>query len=244
MRVVALVQARLGSTRLPGKVMRPVLGRPLIAYQLERIAQARSIDQWVVATTVEARDDPLVSFCQQQGFLCFRGSEDDVLKRFKEASDAFPSEVIVRLTGDCPLIDPAYIDRTVQAFLAAYPIYDYLSNTQPRVIPRGLDVEVFSRQALLKADQLALLPAEREHVTLTFYRHPELYQLGELAETPRDLDLRLTVDTPEDFELIQRILEALYPLNSTFSLDDISRLLQRHSDWKALNCFIEQKLIL
>ncbi len=243
MRVLAIIQARLGSTRLPGKVMLPVLGRPLIAYQLERIARSKLIDQTVVATTVEKRDDLLVLYCQQHGVNYFRGSEADVLKRFKETSDHYPSQVVVRLTADCPLIDSEIIDQTIQAFLEAKPPCDYLSNSQPRLVPRGLDVEVFSRQALLKADQEASLSAEREHVTLALYRHPEKYRLGKISGSARDLDLRLTVDTPEDFELIKKILETLYPTNPFFSLKDVSYLLYQHPDWKAINSSVIQKTV-
>lgn len=241
MRIEAYVQARMGSTRLPGKVLKKIMNRPLLDILIERLRQAKEIRGIVVLTTLQLEDDKIVKFCQEHTIDCFRGPEEDVLSRYYQAAAQRKPEGIVRITSDCPLIDPDIVDEVVKAFRKGRPGIDYVSNSLERTFPRGLDVEVFSFGALEKAHLNAIKPEEREHVTPYFYRHPELFQLENIAMTPSYAQHRWTVDTPEDFALIKLILENLYPKNPNFRLRDILALLAQHPDWSKLNAHIEQK---
>ena len=196
-RVVAIVQARLGSTRLPGKVMREVAGKPLIGHMLDRLARCERLDQVVVATPDE--DHELIAYVEERGVAIYRGAEHDVLSRYVGAAREQGAEVVVRLTADCPLIDPVLVDQVVEFFLTGS--FDYASNTLERGFPRGMDVEVFSIEALERADAETSDPQEREHVTLYLYRHPDRFRTGHF-------ELRLTVDTPADFALVEKMLLA------------------------------------
>lgn len=237
---VGIIQARMTSTRLPGKVLKTVLGKPLLQYQLERLARCQQIDTLVVATTTNATDDPVVALCQQLGVATFRGSENDVLERYFLAARAFQADWVIRMTADCPVIDPGVVDAVITQALQANPPCDYVSNTLERTFPRGLDTEVFSFRALAEAMQEACLPAEREHVTPFIYTRPERYRVGQYKQALDWSAYRWTVDTPEDFELIRRMLEALMPVQPEFTLGDMVALLEQHSDWSALNADVEQ----
>ncbi|WP_303673658.1 glycosyltransferase family protein [Vampirovibrio chlorellavorus] len=244
MSCVIIVQARMTSTRLPGKVLMPVLGKPLLAYELERLQRCQQADALMVATTINASDDPVVALCQELNVPVFRGSEQDVLSRYHGAAQQIKAETVVRVTADCPLIDPAVVDAVIAHFKAAQKgtqsVLDYASNTLVRSYPRGLDVEVFSRSALEIAHQEAMEPAHREHVTPFFYQNPQRFRLASL-EAPKNWGHhRWTVDTPEDFELARRILEALYPIKPNFACRDVLALLEQHPEWVALNAHIEQ----
>lgn len=239
MRVVLINQARMTSTRLPGKVLLPVLGKPLLAYQLERLRRAKRVDQIVIATTLNATDVPIVELCGQLGVSIFRGSELDVLDRYYQAAKGHGADVVVRVTSDCPVIDPALVDQVIDAYTGGG--YDYIANTRERTFPRGMDCEVFSMAALTEAWNEGRLPYEREHVTPFLYQHPERYRIGNVA-SGRELGLhRWTVDTPEDFDLIQRIINTLYPVKPEFTLDDILAEFERHPDWMQINQHIRQK---
>ena len=239
--IEAFIQARMGSTRLPGKVLKQVKGRPLLDYLVERVAQAKEIAKIVILTTTKVSDDPIAHFCQERKLSCFRGSEEDVLDRYYQAAVFRKPDGIVRITADCPIIDPEVIDQVVQVFREGSPPFDYVSNGLERTFPRGLDVEVFTCQALEKAYLEAKLPEEREHVTPYFYRHPEIFHIGKVALFPSQAQHRWTVDTPEDFALIRLIIEHLYSQNSRFRLKDMLELISLHPDWSKLNSHIEQK---
>ncbi|MFC3801231.1 cytidylyltransferase domain-containing protein [Cohnella sp. GCM10012308] len=241
MRTAAIVQARMGSTRLPGKVLMRAAGLPLLQHELQRVSRAKRIGEIVVATTREPADDPIAALCRKLGCRCMRGDEADVLGRYAEAAKACQADAIVRLTGDCPLIDPAVIDRVTSAFLDRSTTVDYASNTLVRTDPRGLDTEVFSAEALQRTAREADQPAEREHVTLYMYRHPDRFRLLNVPGA-RDLQAhRWTVDTPEDFELVSRILAALYPQRPHFGTPDVLALLDRNPAWLSINADIAQK---
>jgi spore coat polysaccharide biosynthesis protein SpsF len=241
MRVAVIVQARMGSTRLPGKVLKPVLGKPLLSYQFERLRRARTANVLVLATSTLPADDALEAWAMAEGVLCVRGSESDVLDRFRAAAAAARADVVVRVTGDCPLIDPGVLDDAVTLFLAE-GAKGYGSNCNPeRTFPRGLDVEVFSREALEEAAREAKSPAEREHVTPYLIRRPERFPPVLLHSGESFGSLRWTVDAPEDFELVKRVLEALHPANPGFGWREVLALLKRHPDWAALNAHVEQK---
>jgi spore coat polysaccharide biosynthesis protein SpsF len=237
-----IIQARLGSTRLPGKVLKEVLGRPLLTYLLERMARAITIGRVVVATTTLPEDDPIVELCQQLGVAIYRGSSDDVLSRYAEAAELYGGDPIVRVTSDCPLLDPAVVDRVVRAYMNIPPC-DYCSNTLIATYPRGMDVEVFGRQALSRAAAEAVNAPEREHVTLYLYRHPEMFTLRNVAYGRDVSSNRWTVDTAEDFELVRTLLEALYPTNPHFTLEQLLQLIDSHPEWAQMNAHIQQKKV-
>ncbi|GEN45511.1 cytidylyltransferase domain-containing protein [Alkalibacillus haloalkaliphilus] len=240
MKIVAIIQARMGSTRLPGKVLKPILSKPLLAYQIDQLKHSKLIDQLVIATTTASRDDAIVDFCKSQGITYYRGSETDVLKRYEETAKTFNANVVVRLTSDCPLIDSTVVDSVIGHFLTNRA-YDYVSNTIKRTFPRGMDTEVFTYELLKEADQNATLKREREHVT-TYMTNPEnKYNMGQYLAEQDYSDLRLTVDTIEDFQLVERVIKAMRRQNGPFKLTDIIQLLQAHPDWKLINSHIEQK---
>lgn len=241
LKIVAIIQARMTSTRLPGKVLKKVLDKTLLEYQLERVASSQFIDEIVVATTVNETDDPIVALCNQQGYSVYRGSEEDVLSRYYEAAIEFKANVIVRLTSDCPLIDPVIIDQVVQLHFEGTSGIEYTANTIERGFPRGLDTEVFAFEALQRAYENAKTKSEREHVTAYFYTNQEKFKLGSFESVDNLAYHRWTVDTEEDFTLIKRIIETLYPNTPAFNMQDVLNLLEENPTWPAINAHIEQK---
>ncbi len=241
MTVLAIIQARMGSTRLPGKILKKVNGKALLAYQLERVSQSKCIDKIVIATTINQKDEPIVEFCEQYGVDYYRGPENDVLARYYEAAEQFEGDIIVRLTSDCPIIDPIVMDETICYYIDHASEFDYVSNTIERMYPRGLDTEVFSSEALEKSYKEAMLERDREHVTAYMYTNPQIFRIGSISN-PQDLgNHRWTVDTVEDFQLVELILSNLYSENELFNMRDVIDLLDNHPDWVQLNSHIEQK---
>lgn len=238
---VILVQARMGSTRLPGKVMKEILGRPLLAHLLERLKRCSNADKVVIVTSTNPRDQQIVDFCRKEGVAFFRGSELDVLDRYFQAGQHYGADVIVRITGDNPLVDPLLIDSMLGKFLAAYPKYDYLSNVMERTFPRGLDVEIFTMNCLEEVKRCAALPDELEHVTAYILKHPDRFTTESVTQQQDFSGYRWTVDTEDDFVLIKHIFEALYPKKPQFTTDDVITLLERHTDWLAINAHVKQK---
>jgi spore coat polysaccharide biosynthesis protein SpsF len=227
----------MGSTRLPGKVLLPALGRPLLEWHLMRLARARRIDRLVVATTTETQDAPIVALCRSLGVAVFRGSESDVLARYAGAAAEHGAATVVRVTSDCPLIDPDLVDGVIAAYLAAEVDYMALDTTG---FPRGLDTEVFSRRALDEAVAEARDAAEREHVTPYIYRRPQRFKLAHFrAETP--VPGRWCVDEPADYELVRHVIEALGAEGPGFSWRDCAALLDAHPEWRDLNSAVAQK---
>ena len=243
MSTAIIVQARMTSTRLPGKVLRPVAGRPLLSYQLERLRCVTQADRIIIATTINSTDDPIVEFCAAEGVDYTRGSEHNVLSRYFEAAARFNATTIVRVTSDCPLIDPPLIDSAIDAYIDNAGSYDYISNMIEPSWPYGMAVEVFSVRALAEANVEAKEEAELEHVTPFIYWRPGRYRIKSLTMAPDLSHHRWTVDTPEDFELVRRILEALYPSNPGFGMADVLALLAEHPDWEAINRHIAQKTV-
>lgn len=241
MKVVAIIQARMGSTRLPGKILKEVNGKTLLEYQIERVQRSININEIIVATTTNETDDSIVRLCRKLGIACYRGSEQDVLGRYFEAATDYGANVIVRLTSDCPLIDPIIIDDVIHCYQSNQDLLDYCSNTIKRTFPRGLDVEVFSYEALENAHENAILDCDREHVTAYIYTNPAQFHLDGF-EYKQDLShYRWTVDTIEDLELIHKIIDALYPLNKEFLLQDVLNLLIENPGWNEINANVEQK---
>lgn len=234
--VLGILQARVSSSRLPGKVLKPILGRPMLQHQLDRVRRARSLDALVVATSTEPGDDAIESLCASAGVRCFRGSLNDVLDRFYQAARPHRPQVIVQLTGDCPLADPGLIDRVVEFFATGN--FD-IAGAAPS-FPDGLDVAVFRFATLEYAWTHAVRPSDREHVSQFIVRQPDRFRV---AGYENDVDLshlRWTVDEPEDFELVRRIYEALYPANPAFTTRDILDLLAAQPALMELNRHIRR----
>jgi spore coat polysaccharide biosynthesis protein SpsF len=232
-KILAILQARMSSSRLPGKVLKPILGEPMLARQIERLRRATTIDRLMVATSNDRSDDPIAALCAGLGIDCFRGSLDDVLDRFCQAAEQHQPEQVVRLTGDCPLADPAVIDAVVRFHLAGG--YDYSSNTLHPTFPDGLDVEILRYAVLAEAGREATSAFQREHVTPFIHQQPKRYRLGDVRRSPDLSALRWTVDTAEDFELVSRIYAALYPTKPNFALDDIIALFKSSPDLAKIN---------
>lgn len=218
---VAIIQARTGSTRLPRKSIAPVLERPLLDLMLERVQQARTLDGIVLATTTAGRDDEIAAVGRSHGVMVFRGSEEDVLSRYLGAAAFAAAEIVVRLTADCPLLDPAVIDRVVTAHGARAAHVDLVTNAPPsgRTYPDGMDVEVFTSEALLRAGVMSCDAGDREHVTRRFHRAP--FHVAVVDLEPAAGDVRITVDHAEDLELVRAVFEDLHPRNPMFSLEDV-----------------------
>ncbi len=239
-RVVIIVQARMGSTRLPGKVLKPILGKPMLELQLERLQRSKRTDQIVLAIPDSAKEQALLEFAQRlPDIKIFQGSEEDVLARYYGAAKAANADIIVRITSDCPLIEPDLIDRCIESFLAKD--FDYVSNVHRRTYPRGLDTEVFSFQALELAFREAHALPDREHVTPFIWRQPDRFSMFDVIAEQDYSHLRWTVDTPEDFELICWIYGQLYPQKPDFSYEDALELVLRYPQWQGHNVHIQQK---
>jgi spore coat polysaccharide biosynthesis protein SpsF len=198
-------------------------------------------DEIIIATTTNETDQPIIDLCQRLNIPYFRGSETDVLSRYYRAAIVHQADVVVRVTSDCPLIDPVVIDQVIQFYLDNQSAYDYVSNSLKRTYPRGLDTEVFSFSVLQQAFQEAIVEADREHVTPFIHRQPERYRLGNVAYSEDASHHRWTVDTPEDFELIQKMIETIYPNQPHFTLEDCLLLLKEEAEWYLINSHIEQK---
>lgn len=208
MKVICIVQARMGSERLPGKVIKPISGKPMILYTLERLKKCSYIDEVILATSDKSIEKPLVEIAKNAGFNVFRGDEADVLKRYADACKEYEGDVIIRITGDCPLIDKTIADNVISKFLM-YD-YDYVRLDVPDSFIRGFDVEVFSKEALERVYKLTQNSEDcyREHVTLYMYRHPEQFKIGYVKGNEfYAKDYRLCVDTLEDFKLVSKIYE-------------------------------------
>jgi spore coat polysaccharide biosynthesis protein SpsF len=207
---VAIIQARMTSTRLPGKVLADLEGRPMLARQLERMRRATSIDEIVIATTVNADDDPVVNLARTENVRWFRGSEHDVLTRYVEAAREAAADLVIRITADCPLIDPEVIDLVVGTLANGLTEMDYASNVLRRTYPRGLDVEAMTSDTLERVGRLARSPDDREHVTrYILVERPDLFLVGSVEDSQPHNDLRWTVDHGHDLALVRRLYQEM-----------------------------------
>lgn len=219
--VVAVVQARTSSSRLPGKVLAPLAAAPALQRMMERVGRARRVDLAIVATSTEAGDDPVEALCDRIGVPCHRGSLDDVLGRFVGAVPA-GAEVVVRLTGDCPLVDPELVDRHIDEFVGRRHVVDYATNAMVRTMPDGLDVEVFSRGILVEAERSATARYDREHVTPWIQRTARRFDVVQAVDLAA---LRWTLDTPRDYAMISAVYAELFERRPAFGSADIYRVL-------------------
>lgn len=232
--VVAIVQARVGSTRLPAKVLMPLAGRPMVAHVLDRMRGIAGVDMVVAAVPDLPEDDDLAATCERHGALVVRGSSIDVLSRFAKAADATHADVVLRVTADCPLLSPSVSTRV----LAEFESCDYASNTLRRTYPRGLDTEVFTASALHAANAEATDPIEREHVTPFIYRRPERFRLRHVVNGTDLADRRWTVDTADDMSFAVAVYDSL---GADFEMTDVLELLERCPEIAALNRDTMQK---
>lgn len=233
--IVAIIQARMGSTRLPGKVLLDLQGQPLLWHVVQRVRQAQTVDQVVIATSETTPNEAIVDFSegQQAKVLCFRGSEDDVLDRYYQAARWIQADLIVRVTADCPLIDPTVIDRVVTAHVQSD--YDYTSNTIERTYPDGLDTEVFTFAALTRAWQEAKLLSEREHVTPYIWKNDDIFTIQQVTQAQDWSHLRWTVDEPEDLTFARNVYHHLYQPEPTFLMEDVIELLKVRPELAEIN---------
>lgn len=238
-----VVQARMGSTRLPGKVLLPIAGRAMLSYQLERLRDAKRASQLLVATSTLPADEPIADLCRHEGVRCVRGPEQDVLRRYAIAARAARAAAIARVTADCPLLDPELVDAAISAMEDATQRPDFVSNMLEPSWPLGMAVEVASTAALLEADREATDPEEREHVMPFIWRRPDRYRLVSLTRSPDLSRHRWTVDTAEDFDLVSRIIAELYPRHPGFRMADVLALLERNPAWPDINRHVPQKSI-
>jgi spore coat polysaccharide biosynthesis protein SpsF len=237
MKTIAIIQARMGSTRLPGKVLKQLAGDTVLGHVVRRVRLAKRLDGICIATTISPTDEPIVAEAARLGVSCWRGSEQDVLDRYFGAAQATGAEVIVRVTSDCPLFDGALLDDLLAAFQAIRRL-DYLSNVQVRCYPRGLDAEIFTFAALTRAHREATQPHEREHVTPYFYQHPELFRLHSFEGREDWSAHRWTLDTPEDWQFVEAVYAAL---GADFTTADVLKLLKARPELAKLNAHVEQK---
>jgi spore coat polysaccharide biosynthesis protein SpsF len=242
-RIVCIVEARFASTRLPGKVLLPIVGKPMLTLMIERLQRARTIDEIVIATSANPADDAIALLATDMGAHVFRGSEEDVLDRVVKAAQSRNADIIVETTGDCPLIDPGIVDKVVGDFLMGGA--DFVSNVLPHTTPRGTDVRVFWAKDLAEINVRSQDPADHEHVSLHFWEHPERYRCRNVeTDLPEAAaHLRLTVDESADLELVREVYQRLYPSNPAFTLADVLQLLDQQPGLAAINRHTPQKAV-
>lgn len=233
MKVVAIIQARMGATRLPCKMMMEILDKPVVHHVIERVKKARLVNDIWLATTVNPEDDVLANWAKDNNVKYYRGSVNDVLDRYYQTALLAQADTVIRITGDCPLIDPEVVDQVVGEYLKGG--YDYICNRQPPTFPDGLDTEVFSMATLKKDWEEATLKSDREHVSTYIWRHPNIFKLKSIYN-PVDLSgQRWTLDTKEDLEFLKLIFEELQKKQQFGHLAEVLAILKEHPDWLKIN---------
>lgn len=239
--IVATIEARMTSSRLPGKVLLPAGGKPMLQHLVERLRRVKSLDRIVLATTDRHTDDELAAFARRQEIACFRGSEDDVMGRVLGAAESVAADVVVEITGDCPIIDPDIVEETIQLFLRSG--CDYASNNYAPSYPDGMDTQVFAVATLRRSAAMTQDVLDREHVTLHIRRHPELFSHAELV-APAELnwpELGLTLDEPRDYELLKRVIDHFADVNPWFGCRDVVAFLRSKPEWVVINQDVRRK---
>ena len=235
----------MGSSRLPGKILLEAAGKPLLEHHLKRVARSLLITKVVVATTTGEEEQPIINLCDRLGFAVYRGSRDDVLARYFGAATEHDADVVVRITSDCPIIDPTVIDTVIAHFFEQGDIWDYVSNCRlERTFPRGMDTEVFTMDSLREAHEQAAMPMEREHVTPFIWGQSDRFRVANVSFASDQSRHRWTVDTADDFELLRRIIESLYPSDPEFTLQDCLSLMGAHPEWTDINSHVHQSELL
>lgn len=239
MKTNAIIQARCGSTRFPGKVFADIDGKPLLWHVVNRLHGAKRIDEVIVATTVAGGDDRIEEWCRKEGVLCFRGSEEDVLNRYYSASLAYPSDAVVRITADDPFKEPAVIDRVIAMLVDGS--YDLVTNNFPPSFPEGLDCEAFTFPVLERMEKQAKDPFEREHVTQYVYRRPEMFRIGNVSCGQQLSSLRWTIDNEEDYEMVKAVYRKRNPENHGILLmDEILEILRENPEIPLINSNVKR----
>jgi spore coat polysaccharide biosynthesis protein SpsF len=233
----------MGSSRLPGKVLKKAVGKPMLALMIERLKRVPNVDKIILATTNKPADDPIVKLAESVGVDFYRGSEDDVLSRVLEAAQHHGIDLIVETTGDCPLIDPETIHRVIETYDQSN--VDYCSNVIERSYPIGMDTQVFATDILADVAMRTNDPEDHEHVSLYIYHHPEIYRLKNVVAPPELTapEWRLTLDEPDDYTLIKTVFETLYPENPAFSLPDMFALLKDRPELLKINSHVQHRWI-
>lgn len=239
MSVNAIIQARCGSTRFPNKVFALIDGKPLIWHVVNRLKYATKIDDIIVATTVSEKDDKIEEWCKENNVQCFRGSEENVLNRYYSASEAFPSDYVVRITADDPFKEPKVIDVVITKLIEEG--YDHVTNNLPPSFPEGLDCEAFKKSALDRSEKEAETAFEREHVTQYIYHHPEIFKIGNVSNPENLSYLRWTVDKDVDFEMVKAVYAHRNPANKGILLmDEILEILKANPEIEKINSEVER----
>lgn len=241
MKIVATIEARMTSSRLPGKVLMPVAGITMLGSLIRRLKAVRPIDCIVLATTVNKADDPLVDLAKELEIEAFRGDENDVMNRVIGAAESVGADVIVEITGDCPIIDPEIVEQTIQMFEANSA--EYVSNAHIRSFPDGMDTQVFWLDTLKRSASMTDELLDHEHVTLHIRNHPELFTQIHLVAPPEIYwpELGLTLDEPSDYIMLKKIIEHFDKINPIFSCLDVVRLLRKNPDWVGINKAVVRK---
>lgn len=243
-KVVASLQVRTSSSRFPDKVLKKICNKPMLLLMLERLSDCKLLDEIIIATTNNKKDDRIIELAKVAGYKVFRGSEIDCLDRHYQAVKETNAKFICKITSDCPLIDPKVVDKVIRYFLKNKNKFDYVSNVHPATYPNGLDVEIFSSDTLEKTWKEAKSCKEREHTTTYMWKNPSLFRIGSVI-MPRDQNLflkeRWTVDYPEDFEFVKAVYENLYNNGRIFLMADILKLLKEQKDIKKINQHLVEK---
>lgn len=240
-KLVATIEARMTSSRLPGKVLLPIGGQPTLQILIERLKRSEYVDEIVVATTINIADEPVISLAENVGVKYFRGSELDVLGRVLGAAQSVSGDIIIEITGDCPFVDHRLVDRGVEEFFQHH--VDYASNNINPTFPNGFDVQVFPTKILAEVAELTQDPVDRVHVSYYIYSHPKRYKLYNWV-ADKDCygpELRVTLDEHADYQLLMAIYEELYPQNNDFSAAEVVALLRQRPDLIELNKYVRQK---
>lgn len=238
MKTLAIIQARMNSTRLPGKVLMKISGKTVLEHVVKRVSQSKLIDEVVVATTINKSDLTIAALCKRLKVHIFRGSENDVLNRYYQTAKKYHADNIARITSDCPLIDPAIIDKVIKKHFDAGN--DYTANTILETYPDGEDVEIFKNSALVQAWENARLLSEREHVTPYIKKHKEFFKLGNIKNVINLSKKRWTLDNKEDFEFIKKVYQYLYASDHFFSMEKILKCLEKHPELEFVNSHIKR----
>ncbi|MBM4171020.1 MAG: acylneuraminate cytidylyltransferase [Ignavibacteria bacterium] len=238
MKIITVIQARLSSSRLPGKVLLPILEKPLLSRMIERVEKSKYIGKVVVATSTNQEDDKIEELCKSENITCFRGHLTDLLDRHYQAALKYDADAVVKIPSDCPLIDPEIIDLVIKYYMEKLKDYDYVSNLHPPTYPDGNDVEIMSIAALRKAWQESTKYYEREHTTPYFWENPQKFRIGNVLWS-KGVDYstthRWTIDYEEDYQFIKRVFEELYPNNQMFGINDILNLVLKNSEVYDIN---------
>lgn len=239
MSVNAIIQARCGSTRFPNKVFALIDGKPLLWHVVNRLKYATKIDDIIVATTVSEKDNNIEQWCRENNVHCFRGSEENVLNRYYSASEAFPSDFVVRITADDPFKEPKVIDAVITKLIDEG--YDHVTNNLPPSFPEGLDCEAFKKSALDRSEKEAETAFEREHVTQYIYHHPDIFKIGNVSNEENLSYLRWTIDKDVDFEMVKAVYAYRNPANKGILLmDEILDILKSNPEIAKINSEVER----